>query len=125
MIEIDIDLPVGDPGGMRTKAARIGVECSGLVAAAAAIEEMSAAMVYQCVAGNRFREKVVTRRRQLDLVVHQLQSLQHEILREASRLEATQDAMGRLVRAVEAGAAGAAAEPAALRRELSRLVEEL
>lgn len=125
MAGIEIDLPVGDPGGMRTKAARIGIEWSCLVAVADAIEASSSRMVYHCIAGNRFRETVGARRRELDQVVHELQRLQHEILREACRLEAAQEVGGRLVRQVEAISAGAAGDAAALMGELRRLVEEL
>ena len=119
---IEIDLPVGDPGGMRTKATRIGIECSCLVAVADAIEASSSGMVYRCVAGNRFRDRVGARRRELEHVVKELQGLQQEILRCACRVEAAQEAWGRAVRQVEANSAG---DAAALRRELERLVEEL
>ena len=125
MAGIDIDPPVGDPGGMRTKATRIGIECSGLVAAAEAIDASSSAMVYCCIAGNRFREKVGARRRELEQVLCELQRLQHEILREACRVEAAQEAWGRLVRQVETNPAGIAGDPAALLPELVRLVDGL
>lgn len=123
---IEIDLPVGDPGGMRTTAARIGIECSGLLAAADAINRAGAAMVYRCVAGNRFREKVVRQRGELVLLVGELQAVQKEIVCEASGLEAAQLACGRLVRQIEANPAGVAAEvTAALQRELRSLLEDL
>jgi len=123
---IEIDLPVGDPGGMRTRAARIGIECCSLMEAVDAIDRKSSAMVYQCVAGDRFREKVAEQRGELVLLVSELQRVQREIISEASGLEAAQQAWGRLVRQVEANSAGAGADvTAALERELRGLLEEL
>ncbi|HEV1998086.1 MAG TPA: hypothetical protein VGR61_08160 [Candidatus Dormibacteraeota bacterium] len=122
MAGIEIDPPVGDAGGMRTKAARMGVECAVLLAAAAAVDGRCTAMDYRCPAGDRFRARVASRRGELERVLDDVRVLQHEILREASRVEAADEAWGRLARHVEGNAARASADAATLEREFRRLV---
>ena len=87
-----IEIPVGDPAGMRAKAARMGQECAALAAAAQQLDDRAAAMVYRGPAGDEFRRRVGERHNQLRAVLAAVQDLREEILREAGRLEIAQAA---------------------------------
>ncbi|MGI8609000.1 MAG: hypothetical protein ACR2MY_07195 [Candidatus Dormibacteria bacterium] len=102
MAGIEIDPPVGDAGGMRTKAGRIGVECADLERAAQKLDARCHAMIYDCSAGDHFRQIVATRRRQLHRALDELRYVQGEMLHEAQRVEAAQAAWARLERKVQA-----------------------
>ena len=125
MAGIEVDPPVGDPGGMRTVAARIGLECEALLSASRGVDSRCEAMVYRCTAGDRFRAEVAGRRRDLELIVEELRDLQRSIVAEAAGLEAAQAAWGRLARLVEHGAAEAARDMTVVESEVRRLVLEL
>lgn len=116
--------PVGDPGEMRTRVARWGSECAGLVAAAGHVDRRASAMVYHCPAGDRFRTRVTAHRRELERILADVRDLQRETLREAARVEAAEQLWGRLVRLVEGDAAGASNDVATLEQELRRLVQQ-
>jgi hypothetical protein len=125
LLAIGVDLPVGDAGGMRTKAARLGLDCAALLARATAVDARCAQMVYRCAAGDDFRRRVATRRGQLENLVQELRAVQRDLLREAARLEAAQAAWGQLSRLIESGAAGTGRDLDGLAREVRSLVREL
>lgn len=125
MAGIEIESPVGDAAGMRVKAARIGVDCDILLTAARAVDERCAEMVYECLAGERFREEVSERRRDLERIVDDLRSLQRAIAAKAARVEAAQDACRRLSRFLMAGAQDGARDASAVETEVRRLVSEV
>lgn len=93
---------------MRGKAARLGLECEGLLCRADDLDRLVAAMDYQCRAADRFRDEVIGERSQLEAVVQELRGVQRRLLREANRVEAAQELCARLVR--DARAAGDAVD---------------
>lgn len=112
-----MDPPVGDPGEIRGKAFRLGLECDGLLRQAHDLDRLVAAMDYECHAADRFRAEVMAERAELEVVVQELKGAQRRLLQEANRVEAAQELLARLARdarlagdAVDAGLSDAYGE---------------
>jgi hypothetical protein len=87
---MDIELPIGDPGEMRTRAARLAIECDRLRALAEGVDREAAVMDYRCPAGRHFRDEIRLRRADLEGITADLRGVRERILREAGRVEAEQ-----------------------------------
>ena len=92
------DVPVGDPGEMREKAAHMGRQRDQLGHVSGRVDRAVAGMIYHCAAGQDLRRAVADRQARLQRVITEIQALQASILREAAELEVTQRDVARVVR---------------------------
>ncbi|MFN2464337.1 MAG: hypothetical protein ABR573_10610 [Candidatus Dormibacteria bacterium] len=96
---IEWDLPVGDPAGMRTAAARLVLEATILAGLDAKLAASIEAAIYRGPAGDDLQAWVRSARAALQLRMRQIEALKASVLHEAADLEAAQKAVAAAARA--------------------------
>ncbi|GAC1332484.1 MAG: hypothetical protein NVSMB17_11650 [Candidatus Dormibacteria bacterium] len=92
------DFPVGDPAGMREKAAQVGHLCDLLAHATSRIQRASAAMTYRCAAGDDLRDVLTVRSNRVQQAADEANALKQLLLREAAELEQSQRQWAQVLR---------------------------